>query len=333
MIVLVILHPKSTANKQQKMDNKTYSWGDSRRINSYSAYFKRLFGSRIQKVTIDAGFSCPNRDGTLSVGGCTFCNNDAFNPSYCKPEKSIRQQIEEGIEFHAARYRSADKFLAYFQAYSNTHKPLEELKRIFEEALSVDKVVGIVVGTRPDCVDEKKLDYLAKLSQNSMVIIEYGVESTYNSTLERINRGHTFECASHAIEQTAERNIPCGAHFILGLPGETRQMMLDQMQTINSLPIDTIKFHQLQIFKGSAMEHHYAKYPKEYNLFEKDEYIDFFIEILSHLSPRIVLERFAGEAPPRFHVAPHWGTVRNNELLSILEKRLEQTNRYQGCAL
>jgi len=176
-----------------------FPWGDTRRFNSYSGYFKRIFGGRIQKLTIDAGFTCPNRDGSLSVGGCTFCNNDAFNPSYCESVKSITQQIEEGIEFHAVRYRRADRYLAYFQAYSNTHAPLERLKQIYDEALAHPRVIGVVIGTRPDCVDADKLDYIQSLAQNHYVAVEYGLESTYNSTLERINRGHSYEKSVWAI--------------------------------------------------------------------------------------------------------------------------------------
>ena len=218
-----------------------YPWGDERRFNSYAAYFKRTFGSRMQKVTINAGFGCPNRDGTLSTGGCTFCRNDAFTPSYCDSTKSITQQIEEGIEFHRRRYRTAQRYLAYFQSYSNTYAPLERLRRCYDEALAHPEVAGIVVGTRPDCVDEQKLDYFACLARDKYVILEYGVESCYDSTLERINRGHNFAAAERAIHLTAERGIHCGAHFILGLPGESEQMMIDQVAKINSLPLTTIK--------------------------------------------------------------------------------------------
>ncbi len=312
-------------------EDKIYVWGDSRRFNSYAGYFRRLFGERVQKVTIDAGFTCPNRDGTVSRGGCTYCNNDAFNPSYCTSLKSVRTQIEEGIEFHAARYRRADNFLAYFQAYSNTYKPLDELKTLYEEALSVPGVVGIVIGTRPDCVDEAKLDYLAGLSERCHVVVEYGIESVYDDTLRRINRGHTFECSRRAVEMTAERKIHVGAHFILGLPGESRDDMLRSVGEINSLPLDTVKFHQLQVFRGTMMERDYMAHPDRYTFFECDEYIDFFCEILMRLRPDIVVERFAGEAPPRFHIGPSWGLIRNNTLITMLEKRLEERDVWQGC--
>ena len=309
----------------------TYFWGDSRRFNSYSGYFKRIYGGRIQKVTINAGFTCPNRDGSLSKGGCTFCNNKAFNPSYCEPSKSVIQQINEGISFHAHRYGKTSKFLGYFQAYSNTYKPLDELKEIYNQALSHPDVIGIVVGTRPDCVDAEKLDYFAELSKSHHVVIEYGVESCYNETLERVNRGHSFEKAKWAIEETAKRGISVGAHFILGLPGETKEMMIAQTELINALPINTVKFHQLQIFKDTTMEIEYKENPENFNFFGREEYIEFFIEILTKLRPDIVVERFAGEAPPRFHGGPAWGLTRNDELLVMLEKRLAELDLYQGC--
>lgn len=308
-----------------------YKWGNNRRFNSYSGYFKKKFGERIQKVTINAGFSCPNRDGSMNSGGCTFCNNKAFNPSYCEPSKSVLQQINEGISFHAHRYGRASRFLAYFQAFSNTYKPLEELKDIYNQALSHPDVIGIVVGTRPDCVDEEKLDYFAELSKSHYVILEYGVESCYNETLKRVNRGHSYEKAVWAIEETAKRGINVGAHFILGLPGESQEMMIQQTQLINRLPLNTIKFHQLQIFKDTIMEQEYLEHPENFKFFGREEYIDFFIEILTRLRSDIVVERFAGEAPPRFHGGPAWGLTRNDELLIMLEKRLETLNLYQGC--
>ncbi len=307
-----------------------YSWGDDRRFNSYSGHFGRVLGGRVQKVAINAGFGCPNRDGSVGRGGCTFCNNEAFTPSYCTPEKSIVRQIDEGIEFHRNRYRKAERYLAYFQSYSNTYAPLPRLREVYDEALSHPDIAGIVVGTRPDCVDEAKLDYFAALSADKYVAIEYGVESTFDSTLAAINRGHDFACARRAIEMTSQRGIHCGAHFILGLPGESREMMIEQTRTINALPIDTVKFHQLQIFKGTAMERHYAENPQCYTFWQVDEYIDFFIKILRRLRPDIVLERFAGEAPPRYHAGPCWGLLRNEQLWNMLDKRLSETGYYQG---
>ncbi len=309
---------------------KIYPWGDTRRFNSYARHFRERFGGRVQKVAVNVGFTCPNRDGTVGVGGCTFCNNEAFSPSYCRPEKSVRQQIEEGIEFHAGRYRKAEKYLAYFQAFSNTHAPLEELQRIYNEALEVPGVVGVVIGTRPDCVDGAKLDYFARLAEKHYVTIEYGIESCNDETLRRVNRGHDFAAAERAVRATAERGIPVGAHFILGLPGESREQMIDQAAKINALPLDTVKFHQLQIFKGTAMEKEYLSDPERFTLFGLEEYIAFFTEILVRLRPDLVVERFAGEAPPRYHVGHRWGLIRNEQLLAMLEKHLEETDNWQG---
>ena len=311
-------------------DRKTYPWGDGRRFNSYSGYFRRTFGERVQKLSVNAGFTCPNRDGTVGTGGCTFCNNGAFTPSYCTPEKSVRQQLLEGIEFHVNRYRRADKYLAYFQSFSNTHAPVEHLKEIYEQVFEFPEIAGIVVGTRPDCIDEEKLDYFVGLAQKHYVTIEYGIESCHDATLGTVNRGHDFATAQRAVEMTAAREIPVGAHFILGLPGETREMMLAQADIINTLPLTSIKFHQLQIFRDTAMAVDYAANHGNYSFFTLGEYIDLFIDILERLRPDIVVERFASEAPPRFHAGPNWGLIRNEQLLAMLEKRLEERDTFQG---
>ena len=308
----------------------SYPWGDERRFNSYAAYFRRTFGHRMQKVTINAGFTCPNRDGKISTGGCTFCDNAAFTPSYCDSTKSITQQIDEGVEFHRKRYRTAEQYLAYFQSFSNTYAPLERLRECYDEALSHPAVAGIVVGTRPDCVDEEKLDYFAELARRKYVAIEYGVESCYDATLRRINRGHDFATARRAIEMTAERGIHCGAHFILGLPGESDQMLIEQVEQINSLPLTTVKFHQLQLFRGTALAREWDEHPERFRFWTIEEYIDLFVEILRRLRPDIVVERFAGEAPPRYHHTEGWGLVRNEQLLAMLDKRLEERGVHQG---
>ncbi|HAN19416.1 MAG: TIGR01212 family radical SAM protein [Bacteroidetes bacterium GWC2_33_15] len=310
-----------------------YPWGHNRRFNSYSEYFKRTLGERVQKVTIDAGFTCPNRDGSKGTGGCTYCNNDAFNPSYCTPEKSIKQQIEEGIEFHINRYRRAKNYLAYFQSYSNTYAPLSKLKTIYNEALNIPGVVGLVIGTRPDCIDDKKLEYFKELSRSHYIIIEYGVESCYNKTLERINRGHTFEQSVETIEKTKQMGIKTGAHFIIGLPGESKEEILNEAKIISSLPLDTIKFHQLQIIKGTAMEKEFNEHPENFTFFELPEYIDFFIQFIERLNPSFVIERFAGEVPPRFLAGPGWGLIRNDQILVKFEKRLEELDTWQGKLL
>lgn len=317
-------------------ENIIYPWGDSRRFNSCSAYFRRLFGSRVQKVVIDAGFTCPNRDGSLSTGGCTFCNNDAFSPSYSHKGYTVARQIEEGILFHRNRYAKAQKYLAYFQSYSNTYKPLDQLREIYDQAFTHPDIVGIVVGTRPDCVDEAKLDYFASLAaQGHYVIIEYGIESVYDETLRRVNRGHDFATAVRAVEMTHRRGLHCGAHFILGLPGESDEMLVAQADAINALPLDTVKFHQLQLFRDTGMARDYALHPEDYRFWSLPDYIDLFINLLERLRPGLVIERFAGEAPPRYHLNPSpWGLVRNERLLQLLEKRLEERNTWQGrcCA-
>ena len=303
---------------------------DGKRYNSFVGYFKRKYGERLQKIVLDAGFTCPNRDGSVGRGGCTYCDNAAFHPSYSTPGKSIRQQLDEGIEFHKVRYRTTEHYLAYFQAYSNTYAPLERLRQLYEEALSHPQVVGIVIGTRPDCVDEAKLDYLAELAQKHVVIVEYGIESCYDVTLRRINRGHDFETARRAVEMTAERGIDVGVHFILGLPGETRQMMLDACRMINDLPVRSVKFHQLQIVKGTRMEREYAERPEDFERFSLDEYLDFFVDLLERLRPTLSIERFVGEVPPRFVNETPWGLIRNVELLRLLDRRLEERSTWQG---
>lgn len=314
------------------MTNKdtTYTWGHRRPYNSYAQYFERTFGERVQKTTIDAGFTCPNRDGTVARGGCTYCNNDAFNPSYNDSKKPVEVQIKEGIEFHANRYRRAKKFLAYFQAYSNTYAPLEELKKIYDPALETDGVIGLVIGTRSDCMDEEKLKYFADIQKTHYVIIEYGIESTYDKTLERINRGHDFQNVVDMLHLTKEYGIKTGGHMIFGLPGESRQEMLDQVYTLNDLPLDNIKFHQLQIIKGTHMAKEYKEHPENFNLFGMEEYIDFIIKFIERLNPNFVVERFAGEVPPRYLISEGWGKIRYDQVSNAIEKKLVEMNTWQG---
>jgi len=322
-----MLAPTKQTNTQMR---EVYPWGDNRRFNTYSGYFKREFGGRVQKLAIDAGFSCPNRDGTLATGGCTYCNNEAFNPGYCNPAKSITRQLEEGVEFHRVRYRRAKRFLAYFQAFSNTHAPLERLRALYEEALSFPGVIGLVIGTRPDCVDEEKLSYIGQLAAKHYVALEYGVESCYNRTLEAINRGHTFEQSVWAMEETHRRGIKVGAHIILGLPGESRDEMLAEANMLSSLPIHTVKFHQLQVVKGTAMANQYGLHPEEFHLFEMKEYLNFMVDMVERLNPNMVVERITGEAPPRFLAVKGWGNYRTDQLMVMFEKLLEQRNTWQG---
>lgn len=309
-----------------------FPWGDNRRFNSYSSYFTREFGGRVQKISIDAGFSCPNRDGKISTGGCAFCRNDAFNPSYCHSGKSVRQQIEEGIGFHQRRYRRAKSYLAYFQAYSNTYKPVDELEKLYCEALSVEGVSGLVIGTRPDCISEKILAMLQRIRSifNTYIIVEYGIESVYDSTLQRINRGHGFDIARKAVELTREYGFHCGGHLIFGLPGETRDMMLHAADVVSKLPLTSVKFHQLQIFKDTKMADEYLANPSDFQLFILEDYIEFVIDFIERLNPNIVIERFAGEVPPRFLVSKPWLNLRYDQVLSLIEKRLEERDTYQG---
>lgn len=323
------------------------TFADNRRYNSFVGYFRRTYGERLQKVVIDAGFTCPNRDGKVGRGGCTYCDNAAFHPSYSSPGKPVAEQIDEGIEFHRVRYRNARHYLAYFQSFSNTYSSLGRLKELYLDALSHPSVAGIVIGTRPDCVDEEKLDWLSSLKDGReaigwsreiggrtisapIVVIEYGIESCYDKTLVRINRGHDFACARRAVEMTAGRGIDTGAHLILGLPGETRSMMLEEASMINELPLRSLKFHQLQIVKGTRMEKEYEERPEDFEKFTLDGYIDFFVDVLERLRPDISIERFAGEVPPRFVNETPWGLIRNAGLLNLLDRRLEQRDTWQG---
>ena len=307
-----------------------YAWGDERRYNSYAGYFRRLFGRRMQKLSVDAGFSCPNRDGRIATGGCTFCNNGAFTPSYCSRGLSITRQIEEGIAFHRWRYREAQRYLVYFQSFSNTYAPLEVLRERYEEALAHPDVAGLIIGTRPDCVDEAVLDYLAELARDRYVAVEYGIESVYDASLRAVNRGHDFATAERAVQMTTERGLACGAHFILGLPGETDEMILEGVKAINRLGLTTVKFHQLQIFRDTAMAQEFDEHPERFRFWTVDAYIDLVVEVLRRLRPDVVVERFASEAPPRYHHGPNWGLIRNEELWRRLEERLRERDTYQG---
>ena len=310
-----------------------YPWGSNRRFNAWTDQARKRFGTRLQKLSINAGFSCPSRDGSKGSGGCTFCNNEGNNPSYGKPHKSISDQIDEGLLIVRKRYRRAKLFVAYFQAFSNTHAPLPILQQIYDEALAHPAISGLVIGTRPDCVDDEKLDYIAACAEKHFVKVEYGIESCYNATLQRINRGHTFEDAVNAVEATAKRGIFNGAHFIFGLPGESRQMMRDQVIQINALPLDTVKFHQLQMVKNTAMEREYQTFPERFDLFELDEYIEFVASFLERLRPGIAIDRLSGEIPPRLISGKRWGNVRSDAIIKMVEQHMAQKGTYQGCRL
>jgi len=310
--------------------NDQFSWNHSRRFNSYSEYIKKQFGGRVQKVAVDAGFTCPNRDGTRGIGGCTYCDNRGFNPSYCDPRKPLTQQIEEGIEFHAARYRRAKKFLVYFQPFSNTYAPLAILKEKYGEALSFPGVEGLVIGTRPDCIDDEKLEYFATLAEKWYIQVEVGVETHNNETLKRINRGHDAQLAEQMIRKTHEYGIITGAHYIFGLPGESPEDMFRSGEVISRLPLDSVKFHQLQIVKGTRMEQEFKENPDAFHSFMLEDYIDFIIRFIEKLNPSIVIERFTSEMPPKFLSGTNMGLIRYDEVLRRIEAELEKRDSWQG---
>ena len=284
--------------------------------NDFGTWLRKRFPDfRVQKISIDAGFTCPNRDGRISTGGCTFCDNRTFNPSYCDRRKSIREQLREGKRFFNRKY-SDMKYLAYFQAFTNTYGSLDSLRRMYEEALAEEDVVGLVVGTRPDCISAPLLDYLEQLSRQTFLIVEYGIESANDDTLRRINRGHTFECSRKAVEMTAERGILTGGHIILGLPGEDREESLRQAPIISSLPLNILKIHQMQIIKGTRLAEEYLQNP--FHLYTVEEYVRLIADYISLLRKDLVLERFVSQSPPELLIAPRWG-LKNYQFVHLLE--------------
>lgn len=294
----------------------------------FGDFLKEIFPFKVQKISINAGFTCPNRDGTKGFGGCTYCNNQTFSPEYCQTEKSVGEQVAEGIRFFSRKYPEM-KYLAYFQAYTNTYASLEALMRLYEEALAHPEVVGLIIGTRPDCMPDALLDYLADLSRRRFVLVEYGLESTLDKTLRRINRGHTQAESEAAVRRTAERGIYTGAHLILGLPGETREEMLSHAGRLSALPLTTLKLHQLQLIRHTRMAQEYAENPEEFPLYGVDEYIDLAIDFLERLSPEIVVERFVSQSPKELLIAPDWG-LKNFEFTEKLRKRIRQRDTWQG---
>ncbi len=305
-----------------------YSWGHEKRYNDFPSYFRKIFSERVQKVSVDAGFTCPNRDGSKGLGGCTYCNNKTFKPSYCNLDNSVTTQIQQGVDFFSKKYK-AMRFLAYFQAYTNTYAPIENLKELYEEALQHPKIVGLVISTRPDAVNPELLDYLAELGKTVYVMVEFGLESHLDKTLEKINRGHTFAESVWAIEETAKRGINNGAHLILGLPGESREELLDQAKVISKLPIKNLKLHQLQIHKGTLLEKQFEQHPENFHLYSADEYVDLVVDYLELLKPEIIVERFISQAPHEMLIAPKWG-LKNFEFVAKVEKRLKERATWQG---
>jgi len=292
----------------------------------YGTWIRSRFPFRVQKISVDAGFTCPNRDGRISTGGCIFCNNRTFNPSYCDSRHSVSQQLEEGKRFFAHKYPDM-KYLAYFQAYTNTYDSLDRLQALYEEALGVDDVVGIVIGTRPDCVSDELLDYLSELNERIFLIVEYGIESANDLTLQFINRGHTFEQSHQAISKTHQRGILTGGHIILGLPGEDAEESIRQASLISALDLDILKIHQMQIIRGTALERIYEQKP--FHIYSVDEYIPLIARYIQYLRKDLIVERFASQSPPELLVAPHWG-LKNYEFTNLLVNYLRQHKIYQG---
>ena len=295
---------------------------------NFTSYLKESFPYRVQKISINAGFTCPNRDGTKGRGGCTYCNNKSFSPDYSARIKSVSEQLKEGIEFFSHKYKEM-KYLAYFQSYTSTYESVNKLINMYEEALAYPNIVGLVVSTRPDCMPDELLDYFEKISKKHFVLIEYGVESTIDKTLERINRQHTFAESSNAIRKTAERGIPVGAHIILGLPGESHSETLSHATTLSSLPLTTIKLHQLQIVKGTAMAKEYKLLPESFKIFQLEEYIDLCVDFTELLNPSFYIDRFASQSPKNMLIAPDWG-VKNHILTQKIIKRFKERNTFQG---
>ena len=297
--------------------------------NDYGTWIRSRFPFRVQKISIDAGFTCPNRDGKISTGGCVFCDNRTFNPSYCDKRQSIRQQLEEGKRFFARKYPDM-KYLAYFQAFTNTYAPLARLQSLYEEALAVEDVVGLVIGTRPDCMSDELLDYLSELSRQTFLIVEYGIESANDATLQYINRGHTFEQSRETIERTSQRGILTGGHVILGLPGEDATESIRQAPLISALKLDILKIHQMQVIRGTRLEEIYRERP--FHLYTIDEFIHLTANYIQHLRKDIVLERFVSQSPQDLLVAPHWG-IKNHEFTNLFSNYLKQHDIHQGQLL
>lgn len=300
----------------------------TRRYYEYGEFLRERFDGKVQKISINAGFTCPNRDGTKGWGGCTYCNNQTFSPEYCHTEKSVTEQLEEGIRFFSRKYPEM-RYLAYFQAYTNTYGRTDLLIRKYEEALAYPGVVGLIVGTRPDCMPEDLLDYFAELSRRKFVMIEYGLESTLDRTLARINRGHTHEESEATIRRTAAKGLYTGAHLILGLPGESRDEMLRHADVLSRLPITTLKLHQLQLIRDTRMAKEFEEDPSDFHLYTADEYIELVIDFIERLNPSIIVERFVSQSPKELLIAPDWG-LKNYEFTAKVHKRIEERNTWQG---
>ena len=294
--------------------------------NDYGTWLRQRFPYKVQKISVDAGFTCPNRDGRLGTGGCIYCNNDSFNPSYCQREKSVKQQLVEGKEFFRRKYPEM-RYMAYFQAFTNTYSTLDHLKSLYEEALDVEDVVGLVIGTRPDCIDDTLLDYLTQLARQTMVTLEYGIETANDDTLRLIRRGHDFQCVRDAVERTKGRGIVIGGHVILGLPGEDAEESVRQATIMSQLGLDVLKIHQMQIIRGTRLAQMYAENP--FHLYSPEEYSELIVKYLEHLSEDMVVERFASQSPKEMLIAPKWG-LKNYELTNLIVNKMKREGRRQG---
>ncbi len=301
---------------------------ERKRYREFGDFLRERFPFKAQKIAINAGFTCPNRDGSKGRGGCTYCNNQTFNPGYCQTDKSVTDQLAEGVRFFSRKYPEM-RYLAYFQAYTSTYGEQERLERLYQEALGYPGVVGLVIGTRPDCMPDRLLDYLARLSEQVLVLVEYGVESTLDRTLRRINRGHDFAEAEEAIRRTAARGIAAGAHLILGLPGESRDEILGHADRLSDLPLTTLKLHQLQLIRHTRMALEFERQPEDFHLFTVDEYIDLAIDFIERLDPAIALERFVSQSPKELLIAPDWG-LKNYEFTARVNRRLAERDSWQG---
>ncbi|TAL22954.1 MAG: TIGR01212 family radical SAM protein [Nitrospirae bacterium] len=298
----------------------------NRRHNSFGHYMKKTFGTTVYKVNVDAGFTCPNRDGTLGVTGCIYCNNDSFRPSSCKPALSVSEQIKNGIAYLSKRYR-AEKFLAYFQPFSNTYAPAEKLETLYREALEEPAIIGLAIGTRPDCIDKEKLALLESLTEKHFILVEYGLQSIYEKTLRFIERGHDYKTFLDAVLMTRDKGIYTGAHLIAGFPTETREEMLSMADEISSVRPDFLKLHQLQVIKDTPLAEIYRENP--FQIFGYDEYLDFAVDFIERLSPDIVLQRLFATAPDEILIAPRWDKSRH-EITRDIEKRLAERDTFQG---
>ncbi|MEI8346605.1 MAG: TIGR01212 family radical SAM protein [Pseudomonadota bacterium] len=294
--------------------------------NSYVDYLSKNYPSRVQKITVDAGFTCPNRDGTQGTTGCIYCNNESFAPVHLK-NLSLTEQIRHGIETSRRRYKKAEKFLVYFQPFSNTYGPLSQLKLLYQEALDYPGVIGLSIGTRPDCVDREKIEYLAVLAQTKDITLEYGLESASHETLKKISRGHDVAAFSRAVKMTAGKGIKIAVHLIFGFPWESNTDVLAAAKLLSELPIDFVKVHQLHVIKKTPLGEEYRQKP--FVLLTLEQYLETLKIFLENLSPKIVIQRLYGDAPDRLLIAPDW-KLEVSEFNKLLEEYLQKSNSWQG---